>query len=154
MIRGYETIRHSEPEFQGGFQWTAALGAGLIAGAIFMIAPKGSPWSTLTFFSPIIMGRAATSLSSMPLIVVWFFHLLLSVVYGFVISLVISRLVYRHAVILGAFIGLILYFLNLGIVSLLSPDYRGSELTVLFTHIVGLIAAGAYRGLLRRRLVA
>jgi hypothetical protein len=154
MIRGYETTRLSEPESPHSLQWPAALGAGLIAGAVFLIAPRGSPWSTVTFFSPSIMGRTLGT-DAGPLILIWVAHLLLSAVYGMIISFVIARMTYGSAFMAGAVMGLVLYGLNLAVVSILWPAMRESELTVIFTHIVfGLIAAGAYRGLLRRRVAA
>jgi len=57
------------------------------------------------------------------------------------------------AVLAGGVAGIVLYFLNLGAVSLWFPGMRGNEVSVFVTHLVfGLIAAGAYRGLLRRRV--
>jgi hypothetical protein len=154
VIRGYETSHFAEPESPGSFQWFAALGAGLTAGAVFLIAPRGSPWSNLTFFSPTIMGRTLSD-GGNPLILIWIGHLILSIIYGLIISALIARLSYGRAFLAGAVIGLVLYGLNFAVVSMLWPAAKGGELTVLFTHIVfGLIAAGAYRGLLRRRVAA
>jgi len=154
MIRGYATAHLSEPESPRALQWPAAAGAGLIAGAVFLIAPRGSPWSTVTFFSPTIMGRTLGP-DAGPLIMIWVAHLLLALVYGLIISSVIARMTYARAFMAGAIMGLVLYGVNLAAVSMLWPEMRGSELTVVFTHIVfGLIAAGAYRGLLRRRVAA
>src|SRR5207248_11689730 len=58
MIRHFEPAHPLEPEDKPGMQWGAALGAGLIAGVILLVVPRGSPWSSLTVFSPVIMGRA------------------------------------------------------------------------------------------------
>jgi len=50
---------------------------------------------------------------------------------------------------------LVLYFINLGVVTMWFPAMRGNEVSVFVTHVVfGLIAAGAYRGLLRRKVSA
>ena len=55
----------------------------------------------------------------------------------------------------AAITGLVLYAINFGIVSLLWPDARGNEVAIAFAHVVfGLVAAGAYRGLLRRTVQA
>jgi predicted membrane-bound spermidine synthase len=92
---------------------------------------------------------------AMPLLVSWILHLLVSLVYGLVVSLAASRFRQSKAFIAGAVAGLILYGLNLGVVSLCWPFLRGPELGVLLDHIVfGLIGAGAYRGLLKRRVFA
>ena len=51
--------------------------------------------------------------------------------------------------------GLALYVANYGIVSMWLPAMKGNEVPVVVTHIVfGLVAAGAYRGLLRRQVPA
>jgi hypothetical protein len=52
-------------------------------------------------------------------------------------------------------VGLVLYLLNFGVVSLCLPGLRGNEVSVIITHVVfGLVAAGVYRGLLRRKVSA
>jgi hypothetical protein len=100
------------------------------------------------------MGRTLTA-GTAPLALVWLAHLLLSVVYGVIISGVVARMTYSRAFIAGAVMGLVLYGVNLATVSMLWPEMRGGELTVVFTHIAfGLISAGAYRGLLRRQVAA
>jgi hypothetical protein len=154
MIRGFAPPQLLEPENPGHLQWGAALKAGLIAGAILLIVPRASPWSSITSFDPAIMGRplAVGFRSWLP---VWLTHLLLSVAYGLCISRLVVSLRGFHAVLAGGFIGLILYGLNLLIVSLIWPQMRGNELSVVFTHVVfGLIAAAAYRGLLKRKPAA
>ncbi len=156
MIRGFESARPLEPEAQGHIQWPAALGAGLIAGAILVVIPRGSPWSSVTFFSPVIMGRGLRGgIGEMPLVSVWPIHLAMSVLYGLVISRIVAVLTQSRAILTGGVIGVVLYLLNLLAVSLVWPQMRGNEVSVIFTHIVfGLLAAGAYRGLLKRKAVS
>ena len=154
MISGYESRPTYKPEGAGRFQWGAGMGAGFLAGVVLLLAPRGSPWSTLTFFSPVVMGRILPLDMQMPIILTWLLHLGLSVIYGLIIARIVAHLTQGRAVATGGLIGLGLYLLNFGIVSALWPQARGSELTVIFTHVVfGLIAAGGYRGLLRRRAV-
>ena|SRR5438874_5091321 len=151
MIRGYQTIHPLEPETRG-LQWGPALGAGFVAGFVLLLVPRGSPWSSLTFFSPAIMGRTLPPDSSVPMILIWLLHLLLSIGYGLIISRAVAGLTQERAILAGGVAGLVLYLLNLAFVSLVYPEIRGTEGGVVFTHIVfGLIAAGAYRGLLRRK---
>ena len=86
---------------------------------------------------------------------VWVLHLSLSAVYGMFISLFVAHLSQGRATVTGGLLGILLYLLNFGIVSLAFPAWRSNEVPVLFTHIVfGLIAGSAYRGLLRRKAVA
>jgi len=101
------------------------------------------------------MGRALAPGYQLSLAAVWFAHLGISILYGLIISLSIARLTQARAVFVGGFVGLILYVLNWAAVKFLAPSMRGNELSVLFTHVVfGLIAAGAYRGLLKRKKIA
>ena len=152
MIRHFETGKPLEPENPGHLQWGAALGAGLLAGLVLLVAPRGSPWASLTFFTPMVMGRRLTASMMLPLPVLWVIHLAVGVLYGLIISAAVSRLTSYRAILIGGFIGLLLYFANWGIVSACWPGWRTDEVPVIFTHVVfGLLCAGAYRGLLRRR---
>jgi hypothetical protein len=144
-----------EPEAQGHFQWTAALGAGLIAGLVLLIVPRGSPWSAMTFFAPVITGRVVPAEAGIPLPGVMAIHLAICILYGLIVSRAVARVTQLRAIVSGGIVGLILYALNLGLVALLFPNLLGSELSVIFTHFaIWLIAGGAYRGLLRRTATA
>ena len=88
----------------------------------------------------------------MPFLVVCIVHLAVSLLYGLIISRIVATLTRRPAFVAGALTGLVLYAVNFGVVSGFWPSLRGAEFSVLITHIVfGLITAGAYRGLLKRR---
>ncbi len=153
MIRHFEPPTRLAPEEGGHLQLVAALGAGLIPGIILLIVPRGTPWAPLTFFSPAVMGRPLPVGVEMPLPAVWALHLAVSVVYGLLISWAVGGLVQLRAVAAGGLIGIVLYWLNLAVVSWCWPVWRANEVAVLFTHVVfGLICAGAYRGLLRRKV--
>jgi hypothetical protein len=152
MITNFQMPRPTEPETDNHLQWPAALGAGLIAGLVLLAVPRGSPWSTVTFFVPAIVGRIIPDTWNITLFVSILIHLGVSLLYGIIISMVVSGIREMRAVLTGGVIGLILYLANLGIISYFAPSLRGNEATVVFTHVVfGLIAGAAYRGLLRRR---
>ena len=152
MITHFESPRPTEPETENHLQWSAALGAGLIAGIVLLIVPRGSPWSTVTFFVPSILGRVVPESWNLGLAGAALIHLAVSLVYGIIISWVVSGIHEMRAVLTGGAIGLGLYLVNLGVISFSAPALRGNEVSVIFTHVVfGLIAGGAYRGLLRRR---
>src|SRR5580765_1675540 len=152
MIKGYEPPHLLEPEEPRRFHVGPALGAGFIAGVILLIVPRGSPWSSLTFFSPAIMGRTIPGPVEIPLLLVCTLHLAVSLLYGLIISRSVATLKHRRAFVTGALAGLILYAINFGVVSAFWPFLRGAEFSVVVTHIVfGLITAGAYRGLLKRK---
>src|SRR5437879_5667357 len=136
MIKGYEPPQLLEPELPRSFHLGPAFGAGFIAGAILLIVPRGSPWSALTFFSPVIMGRSLPPGFEPPLAMVWVIHLGVSMVYGLIISRGVASLTRARAVLIGGTIGLLLYGLNWLAVGLFSPGMLGNEVSVVFTHIV------------------
>ncbi len=151
MIHHFDPPQSLPPEHRHDFQWPAALGAGLIPGLILLIVPRGSPWSALTFFTPVVMGRTVPPQTGMSLGSSMLLHLAIAIVYGLIISRVVARVTQLRAVVAGGITGLILYLINFGVVSWSVPEFRGNEVLVVFTHAVfGLIAGGAYRGLLRR----
>ncbi len=155
MIRHFESRELLEPEGGQRFQLKAALGCGLIAGVVLLLVPRGSPWAGVSFFSFVVMGRPVPSGVVLPLPAVAVLHLAIAELYGLVLSVFVLRATQGRAIVVGGLVGLGLYLLNLLVVTFALPAWRGNELPVLFTHLVfGLIAGGAYRGLLRRRAAA
>ncbi len=153
MIRRFDKVVPAEPESPGRFQLGPALGAGLLAGIFLLLIPRGSPWAALTFFSPAIMGRAVPPGMMLSLPAAWAIHLGLSLVYGVIVSLFVTTLTQYRAVLVGGMVGFGLYWLNWVVVAAIWPHWIANQIPVLFTHVVfGLVAAGAYRGLLRRRI--
>src|SRR5690242_7737989 len=132
MIRGFEAAQRTEAVGHGHLQWSAALGAGLIVGGIFLVVPRGSPWSSVTFFSPLVMGRPLPSALQIPLFALWLIHMGVAVVYGLIISRIVAGLTQLRAVITGGVVGLFLYLLNLLLISILLPQMSGNEISVLF----------------------
>ena len=155
MIRDFKPNPHVEPEDYFPFQWLPALGAGLIAGIVLLVVPRGNPWSGLNFFSSTIVGRMVPLNWGMPWIGAATIHLAVSLVYGLIIGRAVAHVTQFRAVIAGAVVGGVLYLVNVAIVSLVAEDWIGNEFSVAFAHVVlGAIAGGAYRGLLRRTPVA
>lgn len=154
MIKGFEIPHRPEPMDPGHWQGLPALGAGLIAGVVMMVVPHANPWG-LSSFTPAILGRVIPSSWELPMSGVVTVQLAISVLYGIVISFAVMHLREFRAVFVGGLVGLGLYLINLAAVSLWVPALRGNEVSVIFTHAVfGLVAAAAYRGLLRRRVPA
>ena len=151
MIKDFQPNRPLEPTVPNRVQLGPAIGAGVLTGVILLIVPRGSPWSSMTFFSPAILGRNVSAI--MQPAAAWAIHLAVSLLYGLLISRIVASLRIERAILTGGLTGLVLYVINFGVISTWWPDLRGNEWPVVFTHIVfGLIAAGAYRGLLKRRL--
>lgn len=151
MIKGFQPPPRDESPLTGRFQWMPALAAGLIPGVILLILPHASPWEGLTVFSPAIMGREVPASWGMNVSGIVVIHLALSVVYGLIISLTVMNVRQMRALLVGGVVGLVLYGVNLAVVWLWIPGLHSNEVSVALTHLVfGLVAAGAYRGLLRR----
>ena len=132
-----------------------AVAAGLIAAVVLLIVPHASPWEGLTSFTPALMGRVVSHLWELGPFMTVVLHLALGMIYGVLISFAVMHIRQMTAVLAGGVVGVVLYFLNLGAVSLWFPAMRGNEVSVFVTHFVfGLIAAGGYRGLLRRKVPA
>jgi len=153
MIKGFEQHHPTEPIEQSHWQGMPAVWAGLIAGVVLLIVPHASPWEGLTSFNPALMGRVVPQMWGLGVFMTVVLHLALAIIYSVLISFVVSHIRQMAAVLAGGFAGLVLYFINLGLVTLCFPGMRGNEVSVFVTHVVfGLIAAGAYRGLLRRKI--
>lgn len=153
MIKGFEQPHPSEPIAESHWQGMPAVWAGLIAGVVLLIVPHASPWEGLTSFTPALMGRVVPQMWGLGVFMTVVLHLALAIIYGVLISFVVSHIRQMAAVLTGGVAGLVLYLINLGVVTLCFPAMRGNEVSVFVTHVVfGLIAAGAYRGLLRRKV--
>jgi hypothetical protein len=154
MIKGFEQPHPTEPVEKSRLHGVPAIAAGLIAGVVLLILPHASPWEGLTSFTPAILGRVIPATWNVPVFGIVVMHLALSLFYGFIVSIVVINIRELRAVFMGGVVGLVLYFLNLGVVSLFLPGLlHGNEVSVFVTHVVfGLIAAGVYRGLLRRKV--
>ena len=80
-------------------------------------------------------------------------HLTLAIVYTVIIATIVKRFQAWRAVVAGGGAGLILYGVNLAIISLALPQFLGMEGRVAFTHFVfGLISAGLYKGMARPQI--
>jgi hypothetical protein len=153
MIKGFEQPQRTEPIETNHWQGMPAMAAGLIAGVVLLIVPHASPWEGLTSFTPAIMGRAVPATWGTSMFITVVLHLGLALLYGILVSLAVMNIRELRAVLTGGVVGLVLYLLNLGAVTMWFPGLRGNEVSVAITHLVcGLIAAGAYRGLLRRKV--
>lgn len=129
------------------FNWAAAAKAGLIAGIIFLVMPQGSPWASLTIASGAAMGRPVPGNVALGLVL----QMILALGYTFPIAWATRFVRSWRGILVGGAIGLVLYFVNYGVVRLAWPDFSGSETRVLFTHVVfGMFAAALYKGMTAR----
>lgn len=96
-------------------------------GLVLLVLPRGNPWAGITFFAPVLMGRALAPIQTISLPVSSLMHLGLAVVYGAIISAVVQRVTQFRALAAGGLIGLALYALNLGFVLLCFRKYTGTK---------------------------
>jgi hypothetical protein len=104
--------------------WKAAITAGLIAGAVFLIvlliayplATGGTPWTVFRFIAAIVLGEGVlpppTTFDATVLITALIVHFFLSVLYTLVLAFIVHRWQLIISVLGGALFGLALYFIN------------------------------------------
>ena len=119
----------------------------------------GSPWGPPRMIAAIGMGKEVlpppATFDAVILMVAMLIHLALAIVYGLILALIIQRLSMGMAIAAGAVFGLVLYLVNFYGFTALFPWFamaRGG--LSIFVHIVfGVVAALAYKGMLRRKMV-
>ena len=104
--------------------WKAAVLAGLIAGAVFLVvlliayplATGGTPWTIFRFIGAMILGEAVlpppTSFDAGIVITAVIVHFTLAVLYTLVLAFILHRWRLLVSVIGGALFGLALYLIN------------------------------------------
>jgi hypothetical protein len=104
--------------------WRAALWAGLIAGALFLVAlmiiyplaTGGSPWILLRFMGAIVLGEEVLVPLTTPdagvALVALLVNFVLSILYTLLIAFIVHRWGILLSIILGGLIGLALYLIN------------------------------------------
>ena len=139
--------------------WRAGIGAGLIAGLVFLIAEMilvplalgGSPFGPVRMIGSIALGEEVLpppatfdlGITVLALIV----HFALSAIYGVLFSLAASRVGMGGALGIGFAFGIALYFINFFGFTAIFPQFEAARNWVTFiAHgIFGLVAAAAYK---------
>lgn len=145
--------------------WKAAVLAGVIAGAVFLILEMiivplflgMPPWAPVRMIAAIVLGPgvlpppatfdAGIGLTAMIV------HFLLSIVFVLVLAAIIRRMSTAAAVLTGLIFGLALYLINFHLLTAVFPWFADARNWVsIFAHLVfGGIAAWIYKGLQRSR---
>lgn len=139
--------------------WSAAVWAGVVAGAIFMMLEmimvpvfmEGSPWGPPRMIAAMVMGEGVlpppATFDLMILMVAMVVHFVLSIVFALVLALLIARLGFGAALAVGAAYGLALYVVNFYGMTAIFPWFAMARNWVsIFAHVMfGLIAAWWYR---------
>src|ERR671919_321634 len=108
----------------GGLDWSAAIWAGIIAGAVFMVvemllvqmALGMSMWGPPRMIAAIVMGKGVLpppeTFDATIVMVAMVVHFVLSVVFVIPLALVLHRMASAPALLVGGVYGLVLYLVN------------------------------------------
>ncbi len=137
---------------QKNVTWWAVLLAGIVAGIAFFVANILfsniiTPSLLLRYIASLVMGSdVLTNGNSMVLIVGGIVHLVLSLLFALVISIVIHRWGLLVGIIGGGILGLSLYAINLYALTLLFPWFFAINTpSLLISHVIfGAVAGGVY----------
>jgi hypothetical protein len=138
--------------------WKAAVIAGLIAGAIFLLvlmvayplATGGTPWTVFRFIGAIVLGETVlpppTTFDAGVVVTAVLLHFILSVIYTLVLAFIVHRWGILISVIGGVLFGLALYLINFFTFTMLFPwFYPARAWPFSLVHILfGAVAGGVY----------
>jgi hypothetical protein len=138
--------------------WSAAVWAGVIAGAIFMMLEMimvpvflgGSPWAPPRMIAAIVLGKGVlpppATFDLVILMVAMVVHFALSIAFALILALFIARLGLGAALAVGAAFGLVLYLVNFYGMTAIFPWFAMARNWVsVVAHILfGVIAAWSY----------
>jgi hypothetical protein len=153
------------------FDWGAAVWAGVIAGAVFLmmemilVATVGgeSPWAPPRMMAAMVLGEGVlpppATFDFGIVMAAMIIHFVLSLIYAFILAWVIANwaLGMGAAIAVGAVFGFALYLINFyGFASLFFPWFAmARNMISISAHIVyGLVLGGAYVAIASRRSVA
>lgn len=141
--------------------WNAAMWAGVISGAVFMMLEMimvplflgGSPWGPPRMIAAIVLGRGVlpppASFDFGILMAAVVVHFVLSIAFAIALAWMVSRVGKTAALLIGAGFGLVLYLVNFYGFTALFPWFAMARNWVsVFAHMVfGFAAAWAYKEL-------
>lgn len=148
--------------------WSAAIWAGVISGAVFMMVEMimvpmfmdGSPWGPPRMIAAIVLGRDVLPMPDGPpptfdagvMMAAMVVHFALSVAYAVALAFAISRMSTGAAIGVGAAFGLALYLINFYGFTAVFPWFAMARNWVsIVAHVLfGAIAAAAYKALQKR----
>ena len=149
------------------FAWGAGVGAGVIAGLVFLVAEMmlvwlvngASPWGPPRMIAAIVMGQGVlpppATFDFTIVMVAMMVHFALSIALGLLAALLFRRLGMGGAAIAGVVLGLALYYVSFyPIADAMFPWFAKARGGVaLFSHaLFGLVLGVAYVALRRRRV--
>lgn len=157
--------RHPAAAARRRLDWKAAAWAGVIAGAVFMMAEMlmvwlfmgQSPWGPPRMMAAMALGKdilpPPADFSFLAMAVAMMIHFPLAILYGLILGWVVHRLDTTTAVLAGAVFGLVaVYLVNFyGVAPMLFPWFAEARNWIsLLAHVLfGAVLGGAYAGLRR-----
>lgn len=155
-----ETAGRRPDERSMAMRWGSAVWAGIIGGAVFMMAEMimvwmflgQSPWGPPRMIAAMLMGREVlpppASFALAPMVVAMIIHFMLSIVYGLVLGRIVHGRGMGAALVIGAIFGLVaVYLVNFYVIApMLFPWFTEARNWVTLTaHVLfGAVVAGAY----------
>ena len=141
--------------------WRAAFWAGIIAGAIYLVAQMallaqitgGSPWIVPRRIAAIVLGESVlpppATFDLTIFLVSLLLHLFLSVIYTLILAFIIHRWGLIVGIVGGALFGLALYVINYYTFSIFFPWFFPvrSWVDILSHMLFGAVAGGVYEAL-------
>jgi uncharacterized membrane protein YagU involved in acid resistance len=125
MARTYDTDRHHTDSYaHDKTDWKAAVWAGLIAGAVFMMVEMmmvmvfmgQSPWGPPRMIAAMFMGREVlpppAGFDMGIMMTAMMIHFPLSIIYGLIVGWIAHRMDKSKVLLVGAIFGLAIYFIN------------------------------------------
>lgn len=150
------TLGRNQPSLVRAVKWNRALQAGLIVGAIMFLLTRGIPWVGSGAIDPALMGREISpGREATPgfFFGVMSLHFLVAALYGLIIAPIVHGFRPFVAGMVGALVGLVLYFISYAISGMLIETTGVQrEWSSFAIHIIfGVVCAETYKGMARRR---
>jgi uncharacterized membrane protein YagU involved in acid resistance len=153
---------------RGSDFWKSALYAGVIGGAVFMMAEMlmvmligESPWAPPRMIAAMALGMDVLPSAAAPatfdvaiLMTAMMIHFPLAIVYGFAVGWIVQRMSQGQAALTGAVIGLVIYVVNFYVIASFAFTWFAMARNAVsaITHILfGLVAAWAFAALAQTR---
>lgn len=157
-------IHATDERAREGVFWKDAVLAGLIGGAVFMMAEMllvmligQSPWGPPRMMAAMVMGRDVlpppADFSGSAVLMAMMIHFPLSALFGLLIGAIVKSMTMAKAVAIGAVIGVAMYVVNFYIVTSFAFEWfaNARNWVTFITHVMfGAVIAWAYIALARR----